>query len=368
MVAVAATAISAADFMTEGRWINALTPRGKACFKWLWTGLPRIPSQTLKSTVYLYHSVEDAEAGTDTGGTAFVVGVRIGEGEHWHLYAVTNWHVACKKGCSVIRVNLMGGGTEVIDLGPEDWLFDPRGHDIAIARFPLKEGQHDVFFLPNDIFANDEVLARRNIGPGEDVFMVGRFIDAGGVQTNEPAVRFGNISMMPVPIKQENGVTAPSYAVDMHSRSGFSGSPVFVFRKPGQDLSHGDIDLNDQFVFLLGIHWGQFPEIWQIHDGPGVAPDHAGEISLKADAKYVSGLSGMTCVAPAQAINDLLDHPKFRAGRESASRQLAARRQVIQANVPTPEGPPSFSASYQRPLAAFSGPLGGRGKDAWQDP
>ena len=34
-------------------------------------------------------------------------------------YAVTNWHVACAGGASVIRVNLHSGGTEVIELDPE---------------------------------------------------------------------------------------------------------------------------------------------------------------------------------------------------------------------------------------------------------
>jgi hypothetical protein len=52
----------------------------------------------------------------------------------------------------------------------------------------------------------------------------------------------------------------------MHSRTGYSGSPVFVYRTSNTNLdaifkdrveagSPGDI-----FIYLLGIHCGQFPE------------------------------------------------------------------------------------------------------------
>jgi hypothetical protein len=74
------------------------------------------------------------------------------------------------------------------------------------------------------------------IGPGDDVFMVGRFIDHDGGNKNRPALRFGNISIDPTPIMQDNGVRVPAYCVDLHSRTGFSGSPVFVYRTPGPDL------------------------------------------------------------------------------------------------------------------------------------
>jgi hypothetical protein len=88
-------------------------------------------------------------------------------------------------------------------------------------------------------FANERDVAAEGIGPGEDVFMVGRFMDHDGGAINQPAVRFGNISTMPANIKQPNGVIRPCYCIDLHSRAGFSGSPVYAFRTFGQDLSTG---------------------------------------------------------------------------------------------------------------------------------
>src|SRR5258707_1186988 len=65
---------------------------------------------------------------------------------------------------------------------------------------------------------------------GDDTFMIGLFLDHAGVTTNVPSARFGNISMLPNPratIRQSTGYDGVSYVVDMHSRTGFSGSPVF---------------------------------------------------------------------------------------------------------------------------------------------
>ncbi len=57
-----------------------------------------------------------------------------------------------------------------------------------------------------------------------------------------------------------HGVIRESYCVDMHSRSGFSGSPVFVYRTPGGDFSEKGVINLSRFMMFLGIHWGQFPE------------------------------------------------------------------------------------------------------------
>ena len=208
------------------------------------------------------------------------------------------------------------------------------------------------------MLASDEKILQHKIGPGDDVFMVGRFIDAGGIEVNQPAVRFGNISLMPVPVPHENGANVPSYALDMHSRTGFSGSPVFVYRKPGQDLGSGDLNMSDQFLFLLGIHWGQFPERWEIVSDPKKAAENAGEISLAADANYIKGMSGMTCVAPSEAIVELLQHPKLRAHQERVEAEVWARKNSLSTS-PKLEPSPSFSGGG---FGSFSGPKGSRQK------
>ena len=61
-----------------------------------------------------------------------------------------------------------------------------------------------------------------------------------GVETNNPAMRFGNISLNPTPIEQPNQSIKDSYCLDMNSRTGFSGSPVFMYRTPGSDVQFID--------------------------------------------------------------------------------------------------------------------------------
>jgi hypothetical protein len=105
---------------------------------------------------------------------------------------------------------------------------------------------------------------------------------------NVPSARFGNISMLPNPralIRQETEYEGQSYVIDMRSRSGFSGSPVYVYRTFGSNLTNvaghefDEVELNTDMIRefggrmsfrgrlrahnlfqLLGIHWGQFPE------------------------------------------------------------------------------------------------------------
>lgn len=70
------------------------------------------------------------------------------------------------------------------------------------------------------------------VGPGDDVFVVGRFINSQGKLRNIPSVRFGNIAQMPLkPIEQGRvfgEFQQESFLVEARSISGFSGSPVFL--------------------------------------------------------------------------------------------------------------------------------------------
>jgi hypothetical protein len=105
----------------------------------------------------------------------------------------------------------------------------------------------------------------------------------------------------------------------MHSRDGFSGSPVFVYRTLGAVLGVPEIKAQT-LLYVLGIHWAQFPEAWDIVTKPKERKTEVkSEVSIEGDEKMVMGLSGMTCVAPASAILKLLEHPKLRAHHDQMS-------------------------------------------------
>src|ERR1700693_3020590 len=112
-------------------------------------------------------------------------------------------------------------------------------YDIAVIPMPFNPDHLKAAMLPTQLFVNKEMFEANNVGTkgalgvGSDTFMVGRFIDHDGGETNRPAARFGHISVLPAPIIQPNDVTADSFCIDMHSRPGYSGSPVFVYRTPG---------------------------------------------------------------------------------------------------------------------------------------
>ena len=270
--------------------------------------MPRIHRQHLDCVFYLYKSREDAEAGINIGGTGFLVATPTSDGLGHH-YGVTNWHVAVKSGASVIRLNTVDGGIDIIELGPEDWLFEPGKDDIAIAPLSIRRPEQKAWFIGISTFITRELADKFYFGPGDDVFMIGRFVDLDEKETNTPSLRFGNISTQPVrvtqPTKYKDGF---SYCVDMHSRSGYSGSPDFVYRTPGNDLAwaieRGPIDISNARMMLLGIHWGQFPEDWDVIEEGSLEES---SVSSLGNGKKIRGLSGMTCVIPAWRIMDILN-------------------------------------------------------------
>jgi hypothetical protein len=334
--------------------------RGVPQFRSLQVGMPRIPQNVINGVFYLYWSPKDALAGQNPGGTGFIVlydGTFTDEVPGHHYYAVTNHHVACR-GCSTIRLNTKDGGTDVIELDPAEWHFKPGSYDIAVAPLSLDGKIHDISSVSTRQFAPAPGQFSYGIGVGEDVFMIGLFIDHAGFSTNVPSARFGNISMLPNPkakIEQSNGFKGESYVVDMHSRTGFSGSPVYVYRTFGSDLSDprgirfdelhidqfkstrpdskvhiggrlsGHIRARQMFQ-LLGIHWGQFPEKWELQNRSSVAEARK---DLILEGGYVEGMSGMTCVAPAWHILEVLDLPELKKLRHPGVRAEEQKREMM---------------------------------------
>lgn len=292
-----------------------------------------------ETVCFLYRSAEDARAGVGAGATAFFAGLpsdRWPETHH-HIYAITNWHVACRGGSSVIRVNGQGRSPTILETDPSEWHFlpGPQGYDIAV--YPLGDrltpDHHkiSVLNLPSFFLTDDEIM-KKEIGVAEDVFMIGRFIDYDGHEVNEPALRFGNISIMRAPIEQPNGCKRPSYVLDMHSRTGYSGSPVFIYRTTGSGFAKPKGFFTGHMLKLLGIHWGQFPELWEIEGGPTIRTEAE---SLIVEGSYVKGLSGMTCVCPSSAIMETLKMPSLKKMREEQEAEWA--RQMGRSRPPNAE-------------------------------
>ncbi len=357
--------IALADLEFDRVRVDCRSATGFGYSRWLRVGMPRIPDEVIASVFFLYASREDALAGRNPGGTGFVVhtGQNVWTGRGTYYYAITNWHVAVRDGFSVVRLNKPdGAGIEIIELGPEDWEFLPGGPDVAVASIGFEKEAyfHRILSVSIGLFAlHPHMGAQKSESPcvGDDVFMLGLFVDHARHATTVPSARFGHISMWPskeAPIEQPSGYLGESYVVDMHSRTGFSGSPVFVYRTFGSDLTTDKhkvdrlivdedvrgVTVEHRTLFkFLGIHWGQFPETWELKDSRRLAESS----HLISGDKYIEGMSGMTCVIPSWEIEKVLKMPKLQKLRDATALE-------------NPRGSPKVKAESSVPPAKDENP------------
>ena len=305
--------------------------------RWVPTGMPHI-NQNLGSCAFFLYRCDGNGNLLGPEGTGFIVSRQDPGYRERHFYAVTNWHVALC-GASVIRINTLDGKTRVLEFGPEEWQFNAQGDDLAAVDITdhLNVESDDVTVILEELFATPTFASNTKLGFGDEVFMIGLFANHDGGERNLPLARFGNISAMPsdnVPIRQPNNNYRPSYVLDMRSRGGFSGSPVFVYRTPNADLTEqgtpnalGAIkkyqesvysmhSFHNLFLRLLGVHCAQFPEEVKFETAEKI-----GDPIREGDTLRIA--SSMTVVVPAWRISELLDRPYFaeqRATRDRARR------------------------------------------------
>jgi hypothetical protein len=282
-------------------------------------GVARIPPADLDVVFYLYPDRAAAESGRKIGGSGFWVGVQSGKIEHlrWS-YAVSNRHVVHRAGASTIRANSKDGRLAIFEREPTDWIEDPSGHDIAIL--PIVSTEVPGFshmFVPIPMFATPNHVYDQVIGIGDDVFMIGRFINHEGTTRNTPSVRFGNISMLPgEPIFiDKNTPPQESFAVELRSMCGYSGSPVFV-QAGGLQKRDRSYVLSGYTDYLLGVHWGHIIEPWTVDKR---IRKKAVRTALKPDEQEINEVSantGMNGVVPAWFLLDLINLPRFKDQRD----------------------------------------------------
>ena len=166
-------------------------------------------------------------------------------------------------------------------------------------------------------------MSEHNIGPGDDVCMVGRFVNRDGVQKNSPSVRSGVISIMhqekvPHPL----GHDQETISVEMRSIGGYSGSPVFVIIPPfSVRHDNGPQSNTSSFMALLGVDWGhvQTREPVRINEK---GDKHSGGLFVEYNA-------GMANVVPAWRLAALLDIPQLACAREELDQRIAAERETL---------------------------------------
>jgi hypothetical protein len=314
--------------------------------------MPRIADYFADFVVYIYSSLSDAKCGEREGGSGFLAHVPLEVNSKWaELYAVTNRHVIKRCKAPVVRLNRKDGGVEYIETDREGWIC----HDESdVAVFTIRAAYLELLKIRSlgaEAFVTPSLVTKHDIGIGDDTFMVGRFFSHEGKQKNTPAIRFGNIAMMPGErIVGENGLAEESFLVEIRSLPGYSGSPVFIYSThTPMDFSRRHLDeeaeqIRNQFrrdmglaqdakmpfdsseslaamtpkgPYLLGIDW------CHLHTTENVREKGGEPVQEQWIVRTNSGMAG---VIPAWKIKELLEQEELSELRRQADEAITQRR------------------------------------------
>lgn len=279
--------------------------------------VPRVPDDYLDAVVFLYASEDAANAQEDAGGTGFIVGVPWELADKKHFYFVSNRHVA-KMGWPVVRLNTGSTGSDVVKLSGDNW----QGHDkydVAICPFEVDPKWSNMAAVAHDTLLTQSQQLTWGIGCGDDVFVVGRFVGYDGFSKNTPFLHTGVISRAPgVPMDNlETGQFEIGWTVELHSRGGYSGSPVFGYISPKQvQIGGRDRTKVGEVVYLLGILWAYLADSYSIEEWDGEEWNGEPPLDDEGNEIYqrVRVQNGLAGVVKAQELNTLLmsDDEKLR--------------------------------------------------------
>ena len=259
--------------------------------------MPRIKDEFLECPIFLYVSVDDAKNDYNTGGSGFLTAVKTEQ--HEYIYAVTNSHVIIEGKSPVVRINRKDGEVQILDIPLTTWIHHPLGDDIAICPLLMLHSPYYIRVIQSEILITKQKMEDLQIGIGDDIYIVGRLRGLNNTKQNNPAVRFGNIAVKgTVPIQHERGFSQESFIAEIHSISGFSGSPVFIHMQPLTSRPDGRVARNHIGPWLLGIDYGHINYPTHIYKREEQAPD---------EDYRVSTTTGMSTIVPAWKLQELLD-------------------------------------------------------------
>ncbi len=198
--------------------------------------MPRVPDNFLDAVAFLLPA-SGGSGGACQGRRHCVYGRLAYRGRRRRYPLLRALHGDCRHvawGSPVIRLNRKDGNPpDIVDLDIDDWIAHPQGFDVAatcmLGRFD--HAIHSIKYLKVEKLFSREHAAHWKIGIGDEVIMIGELVNYQGRRDNEASVRFGRISKPPGLIYNPGTCKdQESWAVEMHSRTGFSGSPVSVWR------------------------------------------------------------------------------------------------------------------------------------------
>lgn len=207
-------------------------------------------------------------------------------------------------------MNFINMEPKSIPIHASDWYIHPTDDtvDVAVALAPsatLAETlQADVLSYEVERFATEEIIERKAIGIGDEVFVTGLFRYHPGMKRNIPIVRVGHIAvMLEEPIEtdftRDMGYKAgmDAYLIEARSMKGLSGCPAFVHLGPleSQKKQNFGFSRGGEFYFL-GLVVAHFTQ--KIPDADAIP------IIDEVEGKTVN--VGLAVVAPAKKILEII--------------------------------------------------------------
>lgn len=305
-----------------------------------------VPSDVRKCVVFLGRG---SDHGIRWCATGFFVVVRPSvededaDAPPWHNYLITARHVidsireSSHDGKVFIRFNLISGGMKIVQSDLTEWRFHPtREVDAAALRVPKSWLEElDYAMLTEHSIADDAVIQDHRIGPGQDVFITGLFINHYGQRRNIPIIRVGNIAAMPeekvrMKLDRNTFISAHAYLIESRSIKGLSGSPVFTYRDSWEQ--HPTDQMSNMSIHRFSTATRLFDETPLITTGRpsyywlGLVHGHWEAEVVGSDIEdiddgikeYVN--TGIAIVVPATDVWGVLDHPDFVEHREKLAK------------------------------------------------
>jgi len=223
-----------------------------------------IPDEIRKCVVFV--ALEMANGEKRLVGTAWLLSRPIEGTNEVFLYIVTTRHVIDgirSKGLNKVflRLNHSSGNAVWYETDLERWLFHPSdaGVDVAVLKDAIPP-EADHLHVPIALLMTPSLLIEKEIGIGDDVFLVGLFAHHAGENKNIPIVRVGNIAAMPEePVNTRALGRIDAYLIEARSIGGLSGSPVFVHMGSARQRRSGvTFGPSGPLFYLIGMmhgHW-----------------------------------------------------------------------------------------------------------------
>jgi hypothetical protein len=257
----------------------------------------RVPESTVQSIVYIGQSEKGKFRHAGTGVLVAHHYSNIGKGEKVY-FLVTVDHVARGVGGSVaIRLNkATGESAQVLPPKGMQWWHHPTDKtvDLAVIPWVVNPQMYNYKLFRSEGILTQEKVKQTSIGIGDEVYAVGLFTLAKGVNRITPIVRVGHIAMMAGErLKTTHYGDALMHLVEARSLHGLSGSPVFArdtfayqFPQGDQPPRYGRIAGELYLLGLIHGHW--------------IAEDR----DIGADVH-----SGVSMVVPAWQILEIIEQP-----------------------------------------------------------